>query len=299
MADNVTLPGSGSLISSDEVTRGGTPQHMQIVKIGFGAENNYDGLLTIGQQTMAASMPVVIASDQSVIPVSQSGTWNITNISGTIALPTGAATAARQDTGNTSLATIADGFYTINQVFNKNSCLIAGVFDDTSTTACTEDRVCPTRITSYRALHINLRNNSGTEIGNSSNPIEVTLANTGSNGTAINIALASAPFPTLTNHSSPAQGKISGTSLTGSYADLLSSSNASNARIIQVFNSCNQTILISLDGGTTLHYELEPQDGQITVDLASLGLKQGNTAIQAKHAGAAPTSGTIRCTVLK
>jgi hypothetical protein len=43
----------------------------------------------------------------NVPAVSQSGTWNITNISGTISLPTGAATSALQTTGNTSLATIA------------------------------------------------------------------------------------------------------------------------------------------------------------------------------------------------
>lgn len=37
----------------------------------------------------------------------QSGTWNITNISGTVSLPTGAATAANQATEIASLATIA------------------------------------------------------------------------------------------------------------------------------------------------------------------------------------------------
>ena len=37
----------------------------------------------------------------------ESGTWNITNISGTVSLPTGAATAANQATGNTNLATLA------------------------------------------------------------------------------------------------------------------------------------------------------------------------------------------------
>lgn len=37
----------------------------------------------------------------------QSGTWNIANITGTISLPTGAATAANQATANSSLATIA------------------------------------------------------------------------------------------------------------------------------------------------------------------------------------------------
>lgn len=50
-----------------------------------------------GQATMANSEPVVIASDQSAIPVSAAS----------LPLPTGASTSAKQDTGNTSLATIA------------------------------------------------------------------------------------------------------------------------------------------------------------------------------------------------
>lgn len=49
---------------------------------------------TLGQKAMIASLAVVIASDQSALPVSQSGTWNINNISGSISLPTGAATEA-------------------------------------------------------------------------------------------------------------------------------------------------------------------------------------------------------------
>lgn len=89
-----------------------------------------------GQQNMGNSFPVVIASDQTALPVSgtffqatqpvsgslgrtwtlssgtdsvasaQSGTWNLTNISGTISLPTGASTSALQTTGNTSLSSI-------------------------------------------------------------------------------------------------------------------------------------------------------------------------------------------------
>lgn len=61
---------------------------------------------TLGQKTSTGSQPVVIASDQSAVPASQSGIWNITNLSGTISLPTGAATSAAQDTGNSSLASI-------------------------------------------------------------------------------------------------------------------------------------------------------------------------------------------------
>lgn len=51
-------------------------------------------LNSLGQKVSAASVPVVIASDQSAVPVSQSGTWNINNVSGTVSLPTGAATEA-------------------------------------------------------------------------------------------------------------------------------------------------------------------------------------------------------------
>lgn len=45
---------------------------------------------TLGQKAMTASMPVVVSSDQSAIPTSQSGTWNITTLTGiTNALPAG------------------------------------------------------------------------------------------------------------------------------------------------------------------------------------------------------------------
>ena len=42
----------------------------------------------------------------ATLAVTQSGTWNITNISGTVSLPTGASTATLQTTGNTSLNSI-------------------------------------------------------------------------------------------------------------------------------------------------------------------------------------------------
>lgn len=42
----------------------------------------------------------------AIFSAAQSGTWNLTNISGTISLPTGASTAANQTTANTSLSSI-------------------------------------------------------------------------------------------------------------------------------------------------------------------------------------------------
>lgn len=49
---------------------------------------------TLGQKVSAQSMSVTIANDQSDIDVAQAGTWDIQNITGTVSLPTGAATEA-------------------------------------------------------------------------------------------------------------------------------------------------------------------------------------------------------------
>lgn len=62
--------------------------------------------ISLGQKVMATSLPVTLASDQSALSISQSGTWNINNLSGTVSLPTGASTSALQGTGNTSLSSI-------------------------------------------------------------------------------------------------------------------------------------------------------------------------------------------------
>lgn len=47
-----------------------------------------------------------LSSATDSVSAVQSGTWNVNNVSGTVSLPTGASTAARQDTGNTSLSSI-------------------------------------------------------------------------------------------------------------------------------------------------------------------------------------------------
>lgn len=64
MADNVTLPGTGGIIASDEV---GGAQYQRI-KIALGAEGAAADLAP-GQAAMAASVPVAIANNQSGVPV--------------------------------------------------------------------------------------------------------------------------------------------------------------------------------------------------------------------------------------
>jgi hypothetical protein len=74
-----------------------------------------DGKITAcntGAVVISAALPAGtnvlghIIVDSGTVAATQSGTWNITNVSGTISLPTGASTAANQTTANTSLASI-------------------------------------------------------------------------------------------------------------------------------------------------------------------------------------------------
>lgn len=81
MADNVPITaGSGTSVATDDVAG----VHYQRVKLSLGA----DGAATdigIGQAAMAASVPVVIASNQSAVPVS--GTLTAVTTVGTITNP--------------------------------------------------------------------------------------------------------------------------------------------------------------------------------------------------------------------
>lgn len=72
MADNVTLPATGTgtaapVIATDDVAG----VHYQAVKIALGADGAIDNLVDSGQQTMSASIPVVLASNQSSVPVTE------------------------------------------------------------------------------------------------------------------------------------------------------------------------------------------------------------------------------------
>lgn len=110
------------------------------------------------------------------------------------------------------------------------------------------------------------------------------------------VAVSSIPTASLSNIAYQAKGRIAGASLTGSYTTLLNPT--SDLRIIYIFNSCDQTILVSLDGGTTDTFQLEGGEG-CSVDLGTSGLKFDNTVnISAKHDGVVPTAGSVRATGL-
>jgi hypothetical protein len=62
------LPAGTNVIGA--VTQSGGPWTQNLTQVGGSA-------ISLGQKTMANSLPVVISSDQSAIPVSQNGTWTV------------------------------------------------------------------------------------------------------------------------------------------------------------------------------------------------------------------------------
>lgn len=87
-------------------------------------------------------------------------------------------------------------------------------------------------------------------------------------------------------------GEIAGTALTGSYATVLTL--GADAVCLAILNTCNNTIFVSLDGGTSDTLKLESGES-LTLDFGTNGRRVASgVLIQAKHAGAAPTQGTIR-----
>jgi hypothetical protein len=124
---------------------------------------------------------------------------------------------------------------------------IGGVFDDTSTNNATENSAAVARITSKKALHINLRDNSGTELGVAAAPVQVSLANTAANATAVKVdgsavtqpvSAASLPLPSGASTSANQSTIITALQLidddqTGASAGAVASSASTNATSVK------------------------------------------------------------------
>lgn len=107
MADNVAISqGTGTSIATDDVST----VHYQKVKIDGGGDGVTVPIIA-GQQTAAGSVPVVLASNQSAIPVTQSGTWDEVGINDsgnsiTVDSPVGTPTFVRLSDGTAAIATL-------------------------------------------------------------------------------------------------------------------------------------------------------------------------------------------------
>jgi len=139
---------------------------------------------TIGQKNMAGSAPVVIASDQAAIPIS--------NISGTISLPTGAATEAKQDTGNSSLATIAAKDFATQTTLSALNTKFSSLGQKASVNSA------PVVLSTEQEALINAIKTALELIDNAvngSNQLDVKLANLNGAATEATLAAASAKLP--------------------------------------------------------------------------------------------------------
>lgn len=110
------------------------------------------------------------------VQAAQSGTWNITNISGTVSLPTGAATLAEQQTQTASLSVLDDwddgsdrcrvvGAAAHDAAVAGNPVLLGAEFDDTTPDSVDEGDVGRLRISANRNLYVTLRDAAGNERG--------------------------------------------------------------------------------------------------------------------------------------
>jgi hypothetical protein len=162
------------------------------------------GVRTAGTQrvTIATddSVPVTGTFWQTTQPVSgtvaatQSGTWNITNISGTVSLPTGAATAANQTTEITALQLLDDA------VGTSGTAIATGMY-----------RVGGTDGTNNRLLsvntsgHVNIADGGNSITVDGSVTVSGTVTATGPltdtqlRATAVPVSLASVPSHPVTN----------------------------------------------------------------------------------------------------
>lgn len=99
IASGVVIAAGGNTIGN--VGQAGAPWAQNVSQFGGAA-------VVTGTGIGGAGIPRVTVSSDSSIAAVQSGTWNITNITGTISLPTGAATSAKQPALGTAGVPSAD-----------------------------------------------------------------------------------------------------------------------------------------------------------------------------------------------
>ncbi len=111
-----------------------------------------------GQQTMANSISVAIASNQSAVPVSAAS----------LPLPTGAATLAEQQTQTTALQLLDDVVKTDDAAFTPATdkvAMIGAEFDDSAPDAVNEGDAGALRMSANRNLYTTIRDAAGNERG--------------------------------------------------------------------------------------------------------------------------------------
>ena len=172
-----------------KVNDSGAITELQAIKVlDFATETTQTALSakfgSLGQKNMAGSAPVVIASDQAAIPIS--------NISGTVSLPTGAATEAKQDTGNSALSTIAAKDFATQTTLSALNSKFSSLGQKASTSSA------PVVLSSEQETILSAIKTAVELIDNTVNgnsQLDVKLANLNGAATETTLAAASAKLP--------------------------------------------------------------------------------------------------------
>lgn len=199
MADNVVIPATGSgdatpTVATDDV--GGA--HYQKIKVDGGG----DGLsvpIVAGQQTMAASLPVVIASNQSAVAVS--GPLTDTQLRATAVPVSGTVTASGPLTDTQLRATPVpvSGTVTASGPLTDTQLRATAVPISGTVTATVTGATITGDVTVIQGTATNLKTQAeayqgGVAVGAAA-PLQVSLANTGANATAVKVDGSAATQP--------------------------------------------------------------------------------------------------------
>ncbi len=202
--------------SGTEMGTSGSPVQVSLANTGSNST-----AVTVGQATAASLNATVVGTGTFATQLTGS-TNNINNISGTVSLPTGAATAANQ-TNASQKTQIVDGSGNVIASTSNNldvqcancsgsgistadgaswtagTSLFAGIGGAYQTTATSNPLTAGdqgfAQLTRYRALMSDWYNSSGAEMGTSGSPVQVSIANTGANGTAMLVTGTGGTFP--------------------------------------------------------------------------------------------------------
>lgn len=205
---NDTASAGGFLFDDDDAGK-----DVGISKIVFGADGAAITRVSGGNGTAATALRVTLASDSTgVIAATQSGPWNVTNISGTISLPTGAATAAKQPALGTA-GTASSDVITVQGVAGMTAVKVdgsavtqpvSGTFwqatQPVSLTSTTiTGTVAVTQSGTWDEVGINDSGNSITVDAPVATPVYVRLSDGAAAISTLPVSLASVPSHAVTN----------------------------------------------------------------------------------------------------
>lgn len=264
------LPVSGSFSLSNDTNYGTVGANTLRTASQIG---NATGAADFGAgNSSAQTVRTVIATNQSAIPVSESGTW----------------TVQPGNTANTTpwLMTISQG---------GNSATVTGA------NALKVDGSAVTQPVSAASLPLPTGASTSALQTQISGQLPTTLGQkTSANSLAVVIASDQSAVPVTTTSTVTSgtfqDGSIAFGALTTSYQTVVTTGGV--AKIVQIRNNTNATVVVSLNGGSTTSYTLDQGDF-VALDLATNGSSiPSSTALQAKYSGSAPTSGSIRINVV-